>query len=345
MGSEILGPLFDTMILDTNYKKRVSPLFILGVPRSGTTLVQSLLDGHSQLLSDVYDCRFFNAYYPVAKNKTYEQKLKLADKHLISYVFNPPSQYYQDFVSHVSILALKDEFNKQIKASPKRAKDFLDAYIFALGVVSETLHQDTRYWVSKILHGEYGYPRLRAWWPNAKYIIMFRDPRDIYTSYKTRDIKNNRKITSIEGFASGWARFIHAVNDHRLAVGKRNCYILQYETLVDEFEKTVADVTSFLNIDDLPSLYTPTKGHGRVPWGGNRASGEKSFKINRKAIGKWQNKLSEEEVHKIESLLSREMKMAGYSPDNVERDLKIYAIAKFKIRLRHVLYNLRHFGL
>ncbi len=108
--------------------KKLSPVFILGIPRSGTTLIQSLLDGHPQLLVDVADSQFyrwykyyhrwFYAYHAWFDNEA--KKIDLAESILISHIFNNPSRYYQDFLSWISIDLLKGYFRDLIDATKKK---------------------------------------------------------------------------------------------------------------------------------------------------------------------------------------------------------------------------------
>ena len=89
---------------------QIRPLFILGVPRSGTSLMQSLLDGHPQLLVDAGESKFFRRFYPKAKRKSYSQQVILANNHLL-HLFNADDPYYKKYLSvHRHLLVFSEVF-------------------------------------------------------------------------------------------------------------------------------------------------------------------------------------------------------------------------------------------
>ena len=46
------------------------------------------------------------------------------------------------------------------------------------------------------------------WWPNSKIIYICRDPRDVYASYKIRDINNSRKATKVDALVYTWGNLL-----------------------------------------------------------------------------------------------------------------------------------------
>ncbi len=112
----------------------VTPIFILGLPRTGTTLLHSLLDSHPHLLVDAGESRFFRSFYKKAKTLSISQQLKLADEHLL-YLFNPENQYYKKYLPHISSESIKENFHWRIMRTSKRPQDFLESYIFSYGYV------------------------------------------------------------------------------------------------------------------------------------------------------------------------------------------------------------------
>ena len=101
------------------------------------------------------------------------------------------------------------------------------------------------------------------WWPNSKIIYICRDPRDVYASYKIRDIKNSRKATKVDALVYTWGNSVR--NAIRLANGymKNNILVLRYEDLVENKESIIKSVANFLNIKLNDILFIPTKGNGR----------------------------------------------------------------------------------
>jgi hypothetical protein len=331
--------------------ERLAPVFLLGIARSGTTLLQSLLDGHPQLLVDVADSRFYRwykRYYRWLDRLKYrprsrENRIEAAQTVMLSHIFNEPSHYYQDFLSHICIAELEGHFRSLVCSSKGYPKDYLESYFHALGIASGHLNSATKYWVDKTLSYEYLFYRYAQWWPNARFIYMIRDPRDIYTSYKKRDIKNKRPVTSIESFALIWGNSVHALRDCQRTITPERYYILRYEDLVHDPQRAMQSIAEFLGIEVLPWLLQPTKGFGRVPWGGNPESGKKqSGVIYQDAANKWAHGLEPHEVSKIESLLQHEMETAGYSPSAPPQK---FPLAETKVWMRRSLFRVLNIGL
>ena len=65
---------------------RDRPVFIGGHPKSGTSLLRSLVDSHPQLVVYPEETMFFRGFLPKAKGLSLEQKLVLADQ-LITHIF------------------------------------------------------------------------------------------------------------------------------------------------------------------------------------------------------------------------------------------------------------------
>lgn len=328
----------------------LSPLFLLGIARSGTTLIQSLLDGHPQLLVDVYDSRFNHWYKKYHRwtnalrswTESREKRLDFAERVMVSYIFNEPSQYYHDFLAYISIPEIKERFRGFVRASQARPQDYLEAYFHALGLASKRMNAQTRFWVDKTLSYEYLFYRYHQWWPNARFIYMVRDPRDVYTSYKKRDLKNNRPVISIDSFALSWGDSVRALLDCERSVPQSNRFILRYEDLVRDTEGVMRSVAQFLGIDFDPLMLQPTKGFGSVSWGGNAESGRKQFGVFQDAANKWHNVLTPREITQLEGLLHREMQSVGYG---FSSPLRTDAILSARLAARRALFGFLNLGL
>ena len=82
------------MSLDTRYPN-LKKLHILSIHRSGSTLFQSLLDGHPELVVDIADSKFFDKL-PELVNLNPSKRVGYFKKIIINYIFNENSKYYQE---------------------------------------------------------------------------------------------------------------------------------------------------------------------------------------------------------------------------------------------------------
>jgi hypothetical protein len=346
MGSGVLGTVSIIMIRD--YFKHLSPVFLLGIARSGTTLLQSLLDGHPQLLVDVADSNFYRWYRQyyrwIDRIHTWpdnnKKRAAMAESVMIDHIFNEKSHYYRDFLSNISISELKGHFHTLLHSSLGQPADFLEAYFHALGLASGHLTSQTGYWVDKTLSYEYLFYRYLQWWPDAHFIYMVRDPRDVYTSYKKRDIRSDRSVTGIDTLALKWGNSVHTLLNCQGMVAPENCFILRYEDLIQNPQKVMQSIAQFLRIEFLPGLLVPTKGFGKVPWSGNAVSGKKQQGIFQDASNKWLHSLRVQEVSAIEGLLHDEMEAVGYSLSQAVQNTPLLSVKLWAHRIFFQFLNL-----
>lgn len=326
----------------------IQPVFIMGIARSGTTLVQSLLDGHPQLLVDVADSRFgfwytaFYRWYGFDSRIDSDKQLKYAINYWLPHIFNEKSQYYQDFLSFIPISEFFNRFESLVQASKKTPKDFLLSYYQALGEAAGALGPQTNYWVDKSLSCEFLFHQYQSWFPSAKYIFVTRDPRDVFSTYRNRDIKNHRKITSVGYLTYVWDRSISTYFKARKELSPDQYCLVRYEDLITDPHTTIAGIVNLLKISDHDMLRTPTKGMGRVSWGGNPETGKKEHRIYQSASGKWKKSLTLEHVNMVESILGASMQEVGYS---LTTKRKVYPYQVMALWLRKLKHDVLKLGL
>src|SRR5512139_3164150 len=65
---------------------RDSPVFIAGHPKSGTSLLRSVLDSHPELVAYPEESQFFRRYLPKIGQASLPEKLALSD-HYLTHIF------------------------------------------------------------------------------------------------------------------------------------------------------------------------------------------------------------------------------------------------------------------
>jgi hypothetical protein len=301
--------------------------------------LQSLLDGHPELLVDVADSSFFN-YVPELEQLRDEDKSNYYKNIIMSHIFNKESKYYQELLSHISIKHLMGAFDESCNSRvTSTLKDYFESYIYALGVGSKRELNKHKYFIDKTLKNEYSRFIIPQWWPNVKIIYLFRDPRDVYSSYKTRDKMNNRKITKVDALAFTWEKSVETALYYENKLNESQCLIIKYEDLVSEKKKVMNKVASFLGISYDKILLEPTKGNGTKKWMGNPASGIKKNHVDTREKNKYRTILTNKEINEIEHLLSHQMQSLNYIMENKNTNYYFYPISRFKNKIRHFKIN------
>ena len=135
-------------------------------------------------------------------------KIRFFKDVIISKYLNEYSLYYQEYLSHISLPKFQESFDKYLTNSN------VSCTMISLMLTSmqwqghQIKKKEARYFISKILKNEYSKEFIFNSWPDVKIIYLFRDPRDVYASFKVRDEKNNRIVTEVNALAFSWKKVI-----------------------------------------------------------------------------------------------------------------------------------------
>lgn len=281
---------------------RDTPVFICGHPKSGTSLLRSLMDSHPQLIVFPEETVFFRKYLPAIEGLNKQEQIETAREMLI-HIFEwntkspPPSQkgYPDRDYSNISMQTVYDEMKRLLDEQFRHPGDVLSAAVLSYGYATAQINSDTCCWVEKSPYNEYYLDQILDWWQKARFIHIIRDPRDNYASYR-------RKHTdwSPEFFTQNWKRSSTAGIENQKKLGKDKYLLLRYEDLVYHPKEVATQLASFLAIDWDSSLLRPTRAG--ESWGGNSMFNDAFESISDKPIGRWQHELSAEDTLIIETM-------------------------------------------
>jgi len=312
--------------------------FISGHPKSGTSLIMTLLDSHPQLVVYPEETGFFRQFACRTADFPLETRFHLAEELLI-HIFNwdpkdpHPSQANlldRDY-SDVSFENVQEAFYRQLDSLDKKHPNILTAAILAFGEASGQLSPNTIRWVEKTPHNEHHADKIFAWWSKARCIHIVRDPRDNYASYRQKHPE-----WGPEYFAVSWRSSIHRGWANQKRYGSQNYLIIRYEDLVTNLESTLAVVRDFLGIRDDPILRQPTR-NGRS-WRGNSMFGDRFEGVSAKPVGRFRQTLDPAIVTRLEAALFPEMRQLRYPLENPVSPLAWFIWTGY--RSRRVLNNL-----
>lgn len=163
---------------------------------------------------------------------------------------------------------------------------------------------------------------LLRWFPDCKVIHITRDPRAVAMS-KTND-PSGTAIRILRHPRLGWlirklsvwfvvAQYRRAARVHRRFRNLPNYRLFRYEDLLLDPEKTLRELCEFIDLQFSEDLLHPEKGlheHQRSSLTGNR---KKAFDSS--AAVRWQAVISPIDKWLITTLTKRSMKMLEYDPD------------------------------
>ena len=290
---------------------RDAPVFICGHPKSGTSLLRNLLDGHPELVVYPEESVFFRRYWPRVKAKPLSEKLAAAERyltHIFEWNLQSPPAHQAGFpdrdYTFVSFAEVNRYMRQMLAADYRHDGDILAAAVLAYGMATATLGEHTRRWVEKTPYNERFAAQIFKWWPNARCIHIVRDPRDNYVSYRRKHPE-----WTLRQFAASWRRSTRKgwYNQRRFA---GRYLVIAYEDLARTPKETLARITDFLNISWDDVLLQPSRA-GQT-WQGNSMFGQRFTAVSPQAVGRWQRLLKEEEACRLERLLSPWLEKSGY---------------------------------
>lgn len=289
------------------------PIFVCGHPKSGTSLLVSLLDSHPQLLVYPNETFFFRGFVSEINNRDLDEKISLAQRYLLHFfesgsnnlddlqmVENARDRHFMDYVRTCEFMSQEIGLN-----GIRHDGDLLGAAIYAYGQTHGFYSEETVYWIEKTPYNEHFADLIFQWWPDAHCIHIVRDPRDNFATYKRK-----HPGLSAEDFSLGWSSSTKVGFDNQDLYGEKRYLMLKYEDLTSDPETIIQQIIAFLGIRDEETLRVPTSNG--IPWEGNSQYGDKFQGISTKPVGRWKQELSSNQKEVIETICAESMGLLGY---------------------------------
>jgi hypothetical protein len=279
----------------------MTPVLLCGHPKSGTTLLVSLLDGHPDLLVFPEEMKFRE----VIARGNMEDKIAFLLNRSGARIpglgeVNFPSGF-RDYSSIDGEAYLRDLKRRFSEAGSDEAL-FCAVFDNWMEYTGRCAADRPLYMIEKTPGNEYLRDTFRAWFPGTRFIHIVRDPRDNFASYRRK--QPGRHLLE---FADDWRQ------SSRLALSRSDSedyLVIKYEDLVAASRDVMSRVSEFLGIDFAESLLTPTR-YGTT-WSGNSMFGDNKGAIHKNACGRYREHLKAGEIRTLERYLCSEMAKLGY---------------------------------
>jgi len=290
--------------------------FIVGHPRSGTTLLRGLLDFHPELIVYPFEMHFFN-YNKMMKNIFATAKLaRLGQVH---------------GSLDIDLEDIRDKVNG-CQFPEKRLLLEIIRYFYVSIDLSEK--NENKRWVEKTPINIHHIPLLNKWFGNnIKIIYIYRDPRDIYVS-----IKKKYPSTTVDDFCKSYIQTHERANFIENFFTTDNFIKIRFEDLLKNSVKTLNNLCTFLSISFNKSLMEQTiNGNPSV---GNSRFGDNSNTINKNISARHMHYTHQKEIGKIELKLSPLLREVGYNYSDEPLNsvsMSKYTINKYYQRFKFLL--------
>lgn len=298
-----------------DYIKKTESLpmfFILGRPRSGTTLLASLFDAHPNVILPFECPLIINIYTKYANIKNWDKKtlLKLYSDVLNQRKFDTWMIDLEKLKSDILLCEGKNSFETIIKVIYSNFKSFFDKT--EIKIIGD---KNPVYSI---------YPeKLIKLFPDAKFIHLTRDYRDNILSIKKVDFE--APITSLLAFRWKFAtkRILNVIKQY-----PDSFYTVKYEDLVVDPPKVLKDLCEFINIDYDESVLDFHKKKEELFKLYDKEHIEKYHSsllrpISADKIYAWKTKISDKELKIADSVVGKYAELSGYPRKFKKVGLKI----------------------
>jgi hypothetical protein len=266
--------------------------FVVGVPRSGTTLLTRLLDGHPELVALPFET---HASRWVGRPDAAEQVAERMRRALRIARGSPQAE----------------ELVRSLRARLPARADLRALLLAAVGGLLELRAAAPRAlcWVEKTPRHLRVVPELvRAFGPETRVLALVRDPRAVFVSRRERF--DRRAPGNLRHFAQRWA--LADAMTRRFRARFPGFLALRYEDLVCDVDGAMRRVADHLEIGWDEALLRPT--HSGEDWLGNSTFEPAHVGVSRSSVERWRAELDPREVERLERLLGGRMRAWGYRP-------------------------------
>src|SRR5262249_19055052 len=224
------------------------PVFICGYPRSGTTLLASLLDGHPELIVFPEELGFFRFVYQ-RRNRL---DAILNDSGLANLRPGHCSTKKPHTYTGVDYARIEAGIKHLVATMPTERQLLVGLVSVWIANCGTHSGRECR-WVEKTPKTERWAPLLLDWFGRQTvFIHLVRDPRDTFDTYR----RWHPDISLLQ-FACRWS--YSAALGVRHAARLPNYHLVRYEDLVENPSPIMNSIATWLGIAWQPSLLAPTR--------------------------------------------------------------------------------------
>jgi hypothetical protein len=276
---------------------RQGPIFIVGAPRSGTTMLQYRLRNHPRL------------------------SLPTGESHFFIPLYRSQAQYGD--------LSQLDNIRRVLQAMYDQSRDFLETDLhgmtFDIDVLAREFHEQGRHTLPAIISGIFEknaqgegksrwgdktpyyvmhLPKLIEWFPDAQIVHLIRDGRDVALSLFGR--QHDFSVYNTYFAAEYWESYVEKGHALGKQLPSHQYMELRYVDFLKDPEGNMQRICTFLGEEYTPELFDVAS----VDDPGKTPLVHKPLKADN--AGKWRSQMTAAQIRAFESVAGNTLREFGY---------------------------------
>jgi len=287
----------------------MNPFFIIGNPRSGTSLLRLLLTCHPDLSvpPESSFMMWLLDKYKNWDNLDFENKTQLFIADLMA---SKKFEFWE---------LTKTQIEESIlEAKPKNYKTLINTIY---NLYAKTQNKKLNAWGDKNNVNLNHINQIHKLFPNANFIYIIRDGRDVACSYiKLAKIKHNSNYapklpSDIHSIASEWQENNLKVVKSFESIPDSQTFTLKYENLVENTELVLNDICDFLKVNfdnKMLDFHKVNSTNDLEPKEFDSWKKKNKQKIDNKSIAIYKQELSQNEIQTFENIAYKMLEKFRY---------------------------------
>lgn len=281
-----------------NSSPKKGPVFIVGAPRSGTTLLQYMLRAHPALSLPTGESHFFIPLY-----RTADQYGDLSQADNVRRVLRAMEAQSAEFL-HTDLHGLKFDVETLAQAFVDEGRHTMRDIITGLFERNAAGEGKPR-WGDKTPYYVLHIPKLLEWWPDAQIIHIVRDGRDVALSMFAR--RHDFRAYNTYQLARQWEQYVEGGQEQGRQIPASQYLELRYEDMLVDQKAALQTICAFLGeiySDDLLE-YKKAGIAGKTPL--------LQKPIQKDNQDKWKHDMTPWQIRVFESGAGETLKKFGYT--------------------------------
>jgi len=314
-------------------------LFIIGMHKSGSSLLRSLFDSNSNLFTIPIETHFAKLLgYWISYNLRGQKYKKVSSERFkencIEYVkevnmLDKKSFNYTDNNLHQNFdIKLFEEYLKSI--SSKSESELIVHYFKALyySLYKKELEKETLIIEKSVENAEFVID-LKKLFPTSKFIHIIRNPYSNIVSLRKYLSRKDKKYPFLKSACFSLKNNWYFLEKNKKII-ENDYKIIRYEDLITDTEKVMKGACEFLNIPFEDNFLIPTQ-MGDL-WQGNSTRNIKYKSVSSANLNLWKEDITPLEISLINKIFGENLKKYDYDyvpSQNIKKRIKKESIIKY----------------